>query len=162
SRCSTANARRDSETMSDMTDETYFNALVRMFEQALNTIANLSEADRGPLIARLDRQRAISQGFGCAVGDDMDPYLPIEEGGIDVGAGDDSALYRHRFPLSEGRHKPVQFQVCLSVAQISLCPGAGLLATNPENSTRCVRPIRRLSRSDTPPVSATHNPPDPA
>ena len=51
-------------------DEAYFNALVRMFEQAL-----LSANDRNPLIARLDRVRVISHNFGFGVGDDMDSLL---------------------------------------------------------------------------------------
>ena len=38
-------------------DEAYFDALVRMFEQALKTIAQLSGSDRNALIARLDRVR---------------------------------------------------------------------------------------------------------
>ena len=56
-------------------DEAYFNALVRMFEQALKTIAQLSANDRNPLIARLDRVRVISHNFGYGVGDDMDSLL---------------------------------------------------------------------------------------
>ena len=56
-------------------DEAYFDALVRMFEQALKTIAQLSASDRNPLIARLDRVRVISHNFGYGVGDDMDSLL---------------------------------------------------------------------------------------
>ena len=56
-------------------DEAYFDALVRMFEQALKTIAQLSASDRSPLIARLDRIRVISHNFGYGVGDDMDSLL---------------------------------------------------------------------------------------
>ena len=56
-------------------DEAYFDALVRMFEQALRTIAPLSASDRNPLIARLDRVRVISHNFGYGVGDDMDSLL---------------------------------------------------------------------------------------
>jgi hypothetical protein len=56
-------------------DEAYFDALVRMFEQALKTIAQLSASDRDPLIARLDRVRVISHNFGYGVGDDMDSLL---------------------------------------------------------------------------------------
>src|SRR5215472_13279000 len=40
-------------------DEAYFAALVRMFEQALKTIAQLSASDCSPLISRLDRVRVI-------------------------------------------------------------------------------------------------------
>jgi hypothetical protein len=56
-------------------DEAYFNALVRMFEQALRTVAQLSASDRNPLIARLDRVRVVSHNFGYGVGDDMDALL---------------------------------------------------------------------------------------
>lgn len=56
-------------------DEAYFNALVRMFEQALKTTAQLSASDRNPLIARLDRVRVISHNFGYGVGDDLDSLL---------------------------------------------------------------------------------------
>jgi len=53
-------------------DESYFNALVRMFEQAL-AIANTLPTDiRDALIARLDRVRSISHKCGYGVGDDMD------------------------------------------------------------------------------------------
>lgn len=56
-------------------DESYFDALVRMFEQALKIIGQLPASDRNALIARLDRVRAISHNFGYGVGDDMDSLL---------------------------------------------------------------------------------------
>src|SRR5216683_845866 len=56
-------------------DESYLDARVRMFEQALKLIAQLSASDRDPLIARLDRVRIISHNFGYGVGDDMDSLL---------------------------------------------------------------------------------------
>jgi hypothetical protein len=56
-------------------DDGYFDALVRMFDQALRLIAQLSASDRNPLIARLDRVRIISHNFGYCVGDDMDSLL---------------------------------------------------------------------------------------
>jgi len=56
-------------------DGGYFDALVRMFEQALKTIAQLSAGDRKRLIARLDRVRVISHNFGYGVGDSMDSML---------------------------------------------------------------------------------------
>jgi hypothetical protein len=49
-------------------DEAYFAALVRLFEQALETIAQLSATDRSPLITRLDRVRVIGHNFGYGVG----------------------------------------------------------------------------------------------
>ena len=56
-------------------ESSHFNALVRMFEQALKTISQLSANDRNPLIARLDRVRTISHNFGYGVGDDIDSLL---------------------------------------------------------------------------------------
>ena len=56
-------------------DDSYFDALVRMFEQALKIIAQLAASDRDPLIARLDKVRTISHNFGYGVGDDMDSSL---------------------------------------------------------------------------------------
>ena len=56
-------------------DDGYFDALVRMFDQALKLIAQLTASDRNPLIARLDRVRIISHNFGYGVGDDMDSLL---------------------------------------------------------------------------------------
>lgn len=56
-------------------DEACFDALVRMFEQALKTIAQLSTSERNPLIIRLDRVHVISHNFGYGVGDDMDSLL---------------------------------------------------------------------------------------
>jgi hypothetical protein len=56
-------------------DDSYFDALVRMFEQTLKTIAQLSASVRDPLIGRLDKVRTISHNFGYGVGDDMDSLL---------------------------------------------------------------------------------------
>jgi hypothetical protein len=53
-------------------DDSYFDALVRMFEQAVKVIAQLPASDRNPLIARLDTVRTLSHNFGYGVGDDMD------------------------------------------------------------------------------------------
>jgi hypothetical protein len=57
-------------------DEAYFDALVRMFEQSLKTVAQLSDSDPKPLIIRLDRVRIASHNFGYGIGDDMDPCSP--------------------------------------------------------------------------------------
>ncbi|MEJ7609009.1 MAG: hypothetical protein WKF37_22735 [Bryobacteraceae bacterium] len=46
-----------------------------MFEQALTIADQLPASDRGALIARLDRVRAVSHNFGYGVGDDMDSLL---------------------------------------------------------------------------------------
>jgi hypothetical protein len=56
-------------------DDGYFDALVRMFEQALKAIAQLPASDCHALIARLDEVRAVSHNFGYGVGDDMDSLL---------------------------------------------------------------------------------------
>jgi hypothetical protein len=56
-------------------DEGYFDALVRMFEQTLKAIAQLSAGDRHALIVRLDKVRAVSHNFGYGVDDDMDSLV---------------------------------------------------------------------------------------
>jgi hypothetical protein len=56
-------------------DEGYFDALVRMFEQALQFTNALSVDRRDDLVARLDRVRAIGHEFGYGVGDDMEFLL---------------------------------------------------------------------------------------
>src|SRR5215472_3204486 len=55
-------------------EEGFFDALVRMFEQALQSATMLSAAGRDSVIARLNRVRETSHAFGYGVGDDMD-YL---------------------------------------------------------------------------------------
>jgi hypothetical protein len=56
-------------------DDAYFDALVRMFEQALKIIAQLSASGRRSLISRLDKVRTVSHNFGYGVGDDMDSLI---------------------------------------------------------------------------------------
>jgi hypothetical protein len=56
-------------------DESYFDALVRMFEQSVATANTLPADTRDALIARLDRVRSISHKCGYGVGDDMDSIL---------------------------------------------------------------------------------------
>ncbi len=60
-------------------DEAYFDALVRMFEQALKVSAALPATQRDALLVRLGEVRRISHNFGYGVGDDMD-YLLVEYG----------------------------------------------------------------------------------
>lgn len=60
-------------------DEGYFDALVRMFEQALKAIGALPDGQRPPLWARLKKVRSISHNFGYGVGDDMGELL-VEHG----------------------------------------------------------------------------------
>ena len=56
-------------------DESYFAALVRMFEQALVVADKLPANHRDALVARLDRVRGISEKIGYGVGDNMDFIL---------------------------------------------------------------------------------------
>lgn len=56
-------------------DEGYFDALVRMFEQALKAVRLLPDAQRAVLHERLDTVRHISHNFGYGVGDDMNALL---------------------------------------------------------------------------------------
>ena len=59
-----------------MDDETYLSALVRMFEQALKTIATLPEEQGATLWARLEAVRdRCKHNLGYGVGDDMDDLL---------------------------------------------------------------------------------------
>ncbi len=56
-------------------DDAYFDALVRMFEQALKTLALLSASGHRSLITRLDKVRTVSHNFGYGVSDDMDSLI---------------------------------------------------------------------------------------
>lgn len=56
-------------------DEGYFDALVRMFEQALKTISTLPEGNKSELLERLGVVSRISHNFGYGVGGDMDDLL---------------------------------------------------------------------------------------
>ena len=55
----------------ELQDEGYFDALLRMLEQALKTIAALPETQR----QRLDAVHRISHNFGYYVGDEMNELL---------------------------------------------------------------------------------------
>ena len=56
-------------------DEGYYDALVRMFEQALKTIASLADAQRQPLWDRLRTAQRICRNFGYGVSDAMRDLL---------------------------------------------------------------------------------------
>jgi hypothetical protein len=62
-----------------MAGESWFDALLRAFENALKIVNTLSPERRAPLIDRLDRVRGLSRDFGYGVGDDVD-YLMAEYG----------------------------------------------------------------------------------
>ncbi len=55
--------------------EGYFNALVRMFEQALKVSVTLAIGQRDAMFDRLDAVRNLSHNVGYGVGDDMDDLL---------------------------------------------------------------------------------------
>jgi hypothetical protein len=60
-------------------DEAYFDALVRMFEQALKAIDALPQAQRPALWSRMDALRRIGHNLGYGVGNDMDQLLASHE-----------------------------------------------------------------------------------
>lgn len=64
-------------------DEGYFDALVRMFAQALKVVGALAEERRPALLGRLDAVRRLGHNLGYGVGDDMDTLLA--EHGCDGG-----------------------------------------------------------------------------
>ena len=53
-------------------DETYYGALVRMFEQALTIVAGLPDAQRETFLERLDDVRVMGQNVGWGVGEAFD------------------------------------------------------------------------------------------
>ena len=55
--------------------EGYFNALVRMFEQALNMATRLPTGQREALLDRLGAVRDICSNFGYGVSDDKDALM---------------------------------------------------------------------------------------
>lgn len=56
-------------------DMAYFDALMRMFEQALKATANLTGKVQKGFLARLDRVRSIGRQLSNGVGEDMDVLL---------------------------------------------------------------------------------------
>lgn len=65
-------------------DEGYFDALVRMFAQALKAIDALPAERRPLLLGRLDVVRRLGHNLGYGVGDDMDDLMA--EHGFDGGS----------------------------------------------------------------------------
>lgn len=57
-----------------MDDAGFFDALVRMFEQALQYISTLPKTQQAAFLARLDRVRQLGQDVGWGVGDDFDHF----------------------------------------------------------------------------------------
>ena len=56
-------------------DQSYFDAVVRMFDQACRGVLALSEERRRELWVRLDAVRRLGHNLGYGVGDDMDDLL---------------------------------------------------------------------------------------
>jgi hypothetical protein len=56
-------------------DESFFDALVRMFEQALKSIGTLPDDRRPALWRRLEAVRRLGENLGYGVGDDMGDLL---------------------------------------------------------------------------------------
>lgn len=54
-----------------MDDEGFYDALVRMFEQALKYVLALSTTQQPGFLTRLDRVRQLGQDVGWGVGDDF-------------------------------------------------------------------------------------------
>lgn len=62
-----------------MAGDSWFDALLRTFEDALKLVNSLSQDRQAPFIARLDEVRRLGHDFGYGVGDEMD-YLMAEYG----------------------------------------------------------------------------------
>ena len=57
-----------------MDDEGFYDALVRMFEQALKYVLALPKGQQAAFLARLDRVRQLGQNVGWGVGDGFDHF----------------------------------------------------------------------------------------
>ena len=58
-----------------MDDESYFDDLVRMFEQAMKAIRVLDPSRRKAFVERIERVRREGHNWGWGVGDDMDDLM---------------------------------------------------------------------------------------
>ena len=57
-----------------MDDEGFYDALVRMFEQALKYVLALPKGQQAAFLGRLDRVRQLGQNVGWGVGDGFDHF----------------------------------------------------------------------------------------
>lgn len=57
-----------------MDDDGFYDALVRMFEQALKYVLALPAAQQTSFLTRLDRARQLGQDVGWSVGEDFDYF----------------------------------------------------------------------------------------
>lgn len=60
-----------------MEDEGYFNALMRMFEQALKAVVALEPSQQDAYVERLERVRQQAQSWGWGIGDGMDDLMAV-------------------------------------------------------------------------------------
>ena len=65
-------------------DDSYYDALVRMFEQALNATMVLPEAQREPFLDRMEEVRMWGQGMGWGLGEDFN--ISWQEAGLEIDA----------------------------------------------------------------------------
>lgn len=65
-------------------DAVYYDALVRMFEQALKVVMAMPEAQRESFLDQLEDIRADGQGFGWGVGDDFNALW--RQAGLEIDA----------------------------------------------------------------------------
>jgi hypothetical protein len=65
-------------------DAGYYDALVRMFEQALKVVMAMPEAQRESFLDQLEDIRADGQGFGWGVGDDFNALW--RQAGLEIDA----------------------------------------------------------------------------
>lgn len=68
-------------------DTAYLDALVRMFEQSLKTMSDLTGKLQKRFLTRLDRVRTIARQLGYGVGDDMDVLLSEFDSSFQSGGG---------------------------------------------------------------------------
>jgi hypothetical protein len=54
-----------------MEDESYFAALIRMYDRSLTFVLNLPRAERSTYLERLDNLRARARPFGWGVEDEL-------------------------------------------------------------------------------------------
>jgi hypothetical protein len=70
-------------------DLSYLNPLIRMFQQALETVATLPSDDRKPFLIRLSRVSEVCDRVGYGVGDEMADLLVEWDDEIDEPSEDD-------------------------------------------------------------------------
>lgn len=80
-------------------DDSYFDALVRMFDQAFKAVGALPEERRQEPSVRLDAVRRLGHNLGYGVGDDMDNLLA--EHGFDGGPHENPGSRDPRRPTGQ-------------------------------------------------------------